>query len=133
MLLSPYSDVLYLGQKNDWVDVENVSLPPHRDISSALGKWIDRKMYLPETIQKAAAASSNPSDQDSRIREYDVEDRDEVQQWMGVGAELMLVRRILEVCCHFRLLSRILLNLFVPRHSVSTNRWKLWGMKGLPT
>ncbi|EAU85314.1 hypothetical protein CC1G_07584 [Coprinopsis cinerea okayama7 len=103
--VSPNSDILRLGLGHNWVDVETVSLPPHRDISAQLKKWIEWRMYDAETAKEMAAATAEGlketsggivEDKDARIREYDVEDRGEVEEWMGLSAELMLVRRILE-------------------------------------
>ncbi|TFK28104.1 hypothetical protein FA15DRAFT_634302 [Coprinopsis marcescibilis] len=94
--VAPNSDVLLFGSPNDWVSVETVSLVPHREISTSLTDWISHTMYESSTASKLSAASSVTADWDPRIREYDVEDRAEVEEWMGVGAELMLVRRILE-------------------------------------
>ena len=57
-------------------------------------------MHDPETIQEIASASdfaSSPVDSDPRIREYDPDDRSQVEDWMEVGSEMMMVHRILEV------------------------------------
>ncbi|KAH6913073.1 hypothetical protein BKA70DRAFT_1421336 [Coprinopsis sp. MPI-PUGE-AT-0042] len=93
---APSSDLWCIGVPNPWVDVETVSLPPHRDISKALEKWIQWKMSDSTTASQLAAVTTEATDSKPGIREFDVEDRDAVEEWMNIGAELMLIRRILE-------------------------------------
>ncbi|RXW17526.1 hypothetical protein EST38_g8328 [Candolleomyces aberdarensis] len=98
-LPSPNSEVYCFGPKNKFVNVSTFSLSPPRDISKAISRWIEWKMHDPETIQEIAQASnleSSPVDSDPRIREYDPDDRSQVEEWMEVGSELMMVQRILE-------------------------------------
>lgn len=95
-LESPSSQLWCTGVANEWVDVATVSLPPHRDISKAMEKWVQWKMSDPETASQLAALTTDASDSHSSVREFDVEDRDQLEEWMNVGVELMLVQRILE-------------------------------------
>lgn len=95
-LEEPSSELWCIGVTNPWVEVETVSLPPHRDISQALEKWVKWKMSDTETASQLAAATTEVTDSKPEIREFDVEDRDAVEEWMNMGSELMLVRRILE-------------------------------------
>jgi hypothetical protein len=78
-------------------------------------------MHDPETIQEIAQSSDLSSplvDSDPRIRDYDPDERSQVEDWMEVGSEMMMVHRILEVRPHFLIRSFIHLVLI---HSLGLN------------
>jgi hypothetical protein len=117
---APSSELWCIGVPNPWVDVETVSLSPHRDISKALEKWIQWKMSDTATASQLAAVTAEATDSEPGIREFDVEDRDAVEEWMNMGSELMLVRRILEVS---HLLDR---TGFAITHSIDSESMSKW-------
>ncbi|TEB33383.1 hypothetical protein FA13DRAFT_1730383 [Coprinellus micaceus] len=95
---SPHDpDFFSFDSKDSYVGSGAVSISPPRDITAALLVWLHWRLRDANTIERLAKASVvEEGDSDSRIREYDPEERAVVQVWMDTGAEVMMTKRILE-------------------------------------
>jgi len=106
-LLSPSPGALFSFAPSEFdtnfAGVSNVSIPPHKEIVRSLNGALNKKMADVETVEEMAHASEGVSgDAHVWVREYDLEERAEVEKLMEVSSELLMVRRILQVgfCLH---------------------------------
>ncbi|KAF6754487.1 hypothetical protein DFP72DRAFT_1068516 [Ephemerocybe angulata] len=89
----------FTAKRQKFVGQGTVSLSPPRDIYKALTNWVSMTIRNPEVIEEVAKCSQDQlgeMDSDPRIRVYDTLDRSETSVWMELGAEKMMVRRIIE-------------------------------------
>ncbi|KAF5359406.1 hypothetical protein D9756_003392 [Leucocoprinus leucothites] len=87
------------GYPKRFIDTAGFSHTPHQELERAIRDYLESALNLPSTPTALAAASVNDIDnlaEDARVREYTIEDRTPVIEWMKLGAELMMVQRIHE-------------------------------------
>ncbi|KAF8149983.1 hypothetical protein B0H34DRAFT_731983 [Crassisporium funariophilum] len=98
----------FMGRDIDWqemqhyfpiesrVTVSGISLSPVKDTGKAVQTWLDGALSSQDNIEKLASLSTIDSDDDSRIREMNAEEKNAIDAYAELTSEIMMVKRIIE-------------------------------------